>query len=101
MVLLPLLSYAYELQYDQEPDYHKIKFLFKKILMDNHMSVEVNFDWNLRAGEEFKMQDPDDDHSSISSCDILSQESDSVPNLRHNMNKFLIDFKVNTNASQH
>ena len=101
MVLLPLLSYAYELQYDEEPDYLKMKFLFKKILMDRHMSVEVNFDWTLRAGEEFKMQDPDDDHSSISSCDILSQESDSVPELRHNMEKFLMDFNEYTNVSQH
>ena len=55
MVLLPLLSYAYELSYEEEPDYHKIKFLFKKILMDSRMPVEVNFDWALRAGEELKM----------------------------------------------
>lgn len=51
MILLPLLSYAYSLEYDEQPDYKRIKFYFQKILMDEDFYPDKKFDWSLRLGE--------------------------------------------------
>lgn len=46
MILLPLLKYAYELKYDEEPNYSQLKFLLTKILLDKGHSLKIIFDWS-------------------------------------------------------
>ena len=44
--LQPLLEYAYSLDYEEEPDYERIIFMFKKIVLDmNEVPMKV-FDWS-------------------------------------------------------
>ena len=37
---------AYDLSFDEEPNYGKIRFLFIKNLLDNNDSPTRDFDWN-------------------------------------------------------
>jgi hypothetical protein len=46
MILKPLLSYAYDLEYDEQPDYGRVKFYFQKILMDEDLYPNGKFDWS-------------------------------------------------------
>ena len=69
-MLVPFLTYAYELEFEDRPDYEKIKFLLRKILMDRDYAIETRFDWSLRHGEVFVKMSRNNRHSSISSCDI-------------------------------
>ena len=39
-MLVPLLTYAYELEFKERPNYEKMKFLLKKILMDRDYAIE-------------------------------------------------------------
>ena len=32
--LVPMLSYAYDLEFKEKPDYERLKFMFRKVLMD-------------------------------------------------------------------
>jgi hypothetical protein len=32
--MVEILSYAYNLEYEERPDYNRLKFMFKKILLD-------------------------------------------------------------------
>ena len=73
-MLLPFLTYAYNLEYEERPDYQQLKFMLKKVLMDRDLVVENRFDWSLRHGEEFQKLDPNDKHSSMSSCNIDESE---------------------------
>lgn len=72
--LYPLLKYAYEMTFDEVPNYQKLIFNFKKILLDRDYIPEQRFDWSLLPGEQFAKVNPNDKHSSISSCDINSYE---------------------------
>ena len=49
MLFLPILTYAYELEYKERPDYNKMKFLFRKILMDRGYFPAKEFQWALKA----------------------------------------------------
>lgn len=45
--LLPIVEYIYSLGYNSEPDYNKIAFMFKKILLEQDMVPSVKlFDWH-------------------------------------------------------
>lgn len=96
MFMLDLLNYAYELEFDERPDYERIKFLFRKILLDRNFLPEKKFDWSLRPGESFMRVNNDDRHSSISSCDIKSDEDPidhgADEELRANINKQRFDY---------
>jgi len=50
MILKPLLSYAYDLEYDEQPDYGRVKFYFQKILMDEDFYPDKKFDWSQDLG---------------------------------------------------
>ena len=44
--LLPIAKYVHSLGYDSEPDYNKLGFMFKKILLDKDLVPEKrHFDW--------------------------------------------------------
>jgi|TARA_B110000305_G_C19351178_1_gene594342 hypothetical protein len=45
-LLLPLAEYIYELKFEEEPNYGKIKFLLAKILLDIDKIPDMAFDWN-------------------------------------------------------
>lgn len=72
-----MLIMAYELDFKEKPDYERLKFMFRKILMDRDYLPDRKFDWSLRQGQNFKKVSPNSRHSSISSCD-LSSEDDAV-----------------------
>ena len=89
--LLPLLEYAHDLEFDEKPDYERLKFLFKKILIEKDYPPTVGFEWSLRQGVFFERVDPNHNNSEISSCDIKSFEeafdNSTVPELRSNIAK--------------
>ena len=39
-MLIPILTYAYNLEYNERPDYQQLKFLLRKVLMDRDIVVE-------------------------------------------------------------
>ena len=43
-----MLSYAYDLDFKEKPDYERLKFMFRKVLMDKDFLPDVIFDWSLR-----------------------------------------------------
>ena len=94
--LLPLLEYAYDLDFDEKPDYERLKFLFKKILIEKDYPPTVGFEWSLRQGVSFDKINPDDNNSNISSCDIKSCEEafdeSSVTELRSNILKSIYEY---------
>ena len=69
---LPLLRYAYKLEFEERPDYRRIQFLMKKILLNRDFIPNNTFDWSI--------QQEDRDHrnhgrlSSISSCGIPEEQ---------------------------
>lgn len=52
--LLPLLSYSYKLKYEEKPNYNRLRFMFKKILLDKGFFPSDKFDWSLCQGEKFR-----------------------------------------------
>ena len=45
--LIPLLQYAYDLEFEEKPDYERLKFMFQKVLMDKDFMPDRVFDWSL------------------------------------------------------
>ena len=45
--LYPLLKYSYKLDYEERPDYKKIKFILEKILLEKNYIPDAKFDWSL------------------------------------------------------
>ena len=43
--LLPLFEYSYGLQFNEQPDYGRLKHLLTKILLDRNQVPDLNFDW--------------------------------------------------------
>ena len=80
-VLSPLLQYSYSLKFDEKPDYDKIRFMIKKIMLDNGNVPTNKFDWSLGHGEKIQSIEPKDDHSSMSSCNLGSHEGIGPENL--------------------
>ena len=91
MMLLPLVKYAYALNFDEKPDYERIKFMFRKILIKRDFLPDRIFDWSLRSGMQFSRLNHNENHSSISSCSIGSRENTEEGNafeiLRENIKK--------------
>ena len=46
--LIPMLSHAYDLEFKEKPDYERLKFMFRKVLMDKDYLPDRIFDWSLR-----------------------------------------------------
>ena len=69
-----MLKYSYNLEYAERPNYNYLRFMLKKILLDLDYIPDNTFDWSLFPGKSFPKVDPDDRHSSISSCGINSSE---------------------------
>jgi len=44
------MTYAYGLEYEERPNYERMKFLCKKVIMDKGYVVDQMFDWSLRHG---------------------------------------------------
>ena len=44
--LIPLAEYIYSLEFAEEPNYNKIKFLITKNLLDQNIVPNLNYDWN-------------------------------------------------------
>lgn len=51
--LYPLLKYSYRLEFEERPDYEKMKFLLKKILLERDYLPDNKFDWSLGPGQSF------------------------------------------------
>lgn len=69
------MKYSYKLEFKEAPDYEKLKFMFKKILLERDYIPDNKFDWSLGPGETFQRVDQDKNHSSISSCELKSEEA--------------------------
>lgn len=54
--LLPYLKYAYELEFDEKPDYSKLRHIFVKILLERNQIPDNVFDWNLNENVSFYIQ---------------------------------------------
>ena len=88
MFLYPLLKYAYDLKFTDEPNYSKIRFDLQNLLMKKRYVPDGKYDWSLEQFEKFKRID-DDDNSSISSCGLAADETveynDDISNKIFNM----------------
>jgi len=80
----PLLEYSYNLSYADKPEYNKIKFMLQSILIGKGYIPDLTYDWSLNPGEKFKRVIENDNHSSISSCEIKSNEGTSTENMTIN-----------------
>jgi hypothetical protein len=76
-----MLKYSYKLTYEERPNYEKLRFMIKKILIERDFIPDNKFDWSLCPGENFKKIDNNDNHSSMSSCDIKSTEEACIENI--------------------
>ncbi len=45
--LVEILTYAYSLEYDERPDYNRLKFMMKKIMLDREYIPNNRFDWSM------------------------------------------------------
>ena len=94
--LIPMLSYAYDLQFEERPDYERLKFMFRKVLMDKDYLPDKIFDWSLRQGQTFNKINRDENHSSISSCDMRSYDDvvdlNAIIHLKSNIDKKKLDY---------
>ena len=57
-----------------------MKFMMKKILLDKEYIPNNKFDWSYSSKEVFKKNNTNSKHSSISSCEILSDEEPNIEN---------------------
>jgi hypothetical protein len=84
--LLPFLRYSYKLEYEQRPDYNKLRFMLKKVLMNKDVVPKNHFDWSVNQGNEDQGRKPKKSRKqrsnfSISSCDIGEHEQPWPENL--------------------
>jgi hypothetical protein len=90
------MTYAYSLDFEEKPDYDRMIFMLKKILLDRDFLPDNKFDWSMRTGEQFKRVNLNDKHSSISSCCISSSEEvvdpDADAELKTNINKHRLEY---------
>lgn len=42
----PFLRYTYSLKFEETPDYNKLRFILKKILLDRDLMPDNTFDWH-------------------------------------------------------
>ena len=91
--LLPLASYVYKLNFKDEPNYDKMKFLLEKELLEMNYVPGPYFDWCLQPGQDY--QQNVSCHSSISSCNMDCNEidEDGINNNRIIFRNKLQDFK--------
>ena len=52
-----LLKYARELDFEDRPDYKKIKLMFKNSIVKNGGSLNWEYDWDKNKTEESKEED--------------------------------------------
>ena len=68
-IIYPFLDYAYKLKFDEIPDYQKLRFMVKLVLIEQGFVPDNIFDWNLKGGITYKKFD---EASDISSCGCSS-----------------------------
>ena len=51
-----MLEHAYAIEYDERPDYAKIKFMLQKILLDNDKEPVQEFNWRQVIKTPFQIQ---------------------------------------------
>lgn len=77
--------------------------MMRKILIDRKFAIDNEYDWTLREGELFARLDLDQDHSSISSCNIQSEEDavdiGAIRELRHNIELKNIEYSKEYNPN--
>jgi hypothetical protein len=45
------LNYAYNLEFDERPDYARLKFMMQKIMLDKEYIPLQRFDWSMQHRE--------------------------------------------------
>ena len=68
--LIPLAEYIYSLDFAEEPDYAKIKFLLTKNLLDVTLVPTLEYDWNYELWLKYESEKPDSTVISRESIDI-------------------------------
>ena len=76
MAFAPIITELYALRFKERPDYKKMVYMFKKILLDMNFLPTTVFDWSLKDGQDYPRINSNSRHSSISSCSISSLESE-------------------------
>ena len=51
---MDLLNYAYSIEFLEKPDYNKLRYLLKKILLDIDQVPSPNFVWSIKAYHPFQ-----------------------------------------------
>ena len=54
---VPIIEELYALKFKDRPEYQKLAFMFKKILLDMHYLPVAIFDWSLTHGDEYQRID--------------------------------------------
>ena len=57
-IFLQFLSYSYSLEFEQRPDYNRLRFLLKKVLMNMDVVPNIHFDWCVNLGNENQCRKP-------------------------------------------
>ena len=71
--LIPLAEYIYSLEFAEEPNYNKIKFLITKNLLDCNIVPNYKYDWNNQLYLKYLDQKPEATEISRESMDIRLQ----------------------------
>ena len=71
--LIPLAEYIYSLDFAEEPNYNKIKFLITKNLLDCNIVPNYKYDWNNQLYLKYLDQKPEATEISRESMDIRLQ----------------------------
>jgi hypothetical protein len=45
--LIDILNYAYNLEFEEKPDYARLKFMLQKIMLDKEYIPNKIFDWSM------------------------------------------------------
>jgi hypothetical protein len=100
------LNYAYNLEFDERPDYARLKFMMQKIMLDKEYIPLQRFDWSMQHREPQQRCNPNSRHSSISSCNIKSEEAADleiakVSKFKKNLSEFQKLYTFDTNINTH
>ena len=69
----PLLKEAYSYSYDEEPNYNKLVFMMKSMLIDLGYDLDNHFTWSFMSGENTHKLDAQLDGFEISAKDLMDE----------------------------
>ena len=100
------VHYTRNLAFEQEPDYNYLRDLLKKVLADNHLSIEIiTFDWERKraSGDGAKQnRNSNNNAANLTSNNILNtNENTNLSNSQNNVGNLGVKSKHNSNNNIH